>query len=158
GMEISLDNEKNLEKVCEIIGFFIANKGTVTDVYYRDKAEDFFSSITPVHENVNQGVIKEQLTLDSIEDLDRDSKDVNKYTLTETKNITEETNPSDENQQTQIETSTPKQDEVKGRLSNPESLKYLTSAYKVGKQYKNNPRIIAIKRELSSLEYKEFKV
>lgn len=63
GEELSLENEKNFRKVCEMVEFFLSKNGSVSDVYLKDDATSFFSNITPVEQTVNF-----QLALNEVED------------------------------------------------------------------------------------------
>lgn len=158
GQNISLDNENSLDKVCEMIDYFIDNNGTVTDVYYRNSAIDFFASIEPVSSKKIDNNDGEQLTLDQL-----DKSIANEDKPDELNIMNANDNPENNVHGNEVSNYTEKEttiieDGTKKRLRNPSSFKYLTSAYQINKHYKLNPRINSIKNEISSLEYKEFKV
>jgi len=52
GSQISLNNDENLKKVCEMIEFFILNNSTVQDVYFKETATDYFESISSINGEV----------------------------------------------------------------------------------------------------------
>lgn len=175
GEDISIENEENLKKICEMIDYFINKNGSVSDVYLKDDAESFFKTIKPVSHNKNN---IQQLSFDDISDIKKKSSQFSIRKNNVYKETSEKDNPVTQNtfneinnslksdsktnitNNTKIEQKMEKPDNNNkvNRIPNPESTKYLTSAYKLKNQYKENPRINKIKRELGSLEYKEFTI
>jgi hypothetical protein len=173
GEDISLKDNLNIDKICEMIEYFIENNGTVSDVYLKDNADNFFKTIQPINQVSNNHNTVEQLSFEELPDLkvktnttNNNDFDESKITIIGSKNSNKDLNDekkiilSNKNNSNNEDPEELPNEQPKNitRLTKPETNKYLTSAYKINNKYKENPRINTIKRELNNLEYKSFTV
>ncbi|WAA10301.1 hypothetical protein [Fervidibacillus albus] len=177
GEEISLDDELNFKKVCEMIEYFIENNGTVKNVYYKEDAENFFKIIQPIQRVSNNQTPVEHQDKNNTSEVETKNKEKEKEKEKSTNNVdNRNTNSNDSNNTTNKDDqpnnnipfqnsttsdiiNTQNEEQYKNtKFKSPETKKYLTSAYKVNYYYKDNPRINKIKKELNNLEYKSFTI